>query len=191
MHRTAKAYRGIRREHPRIQSCALARSSCPGESTLGKLVESVSLSARYGRVKNLYPCWESVHGCPSNWSSHVYRYLNLYVKWLNTLFWNTFKLCRQMSAKYEGVSISFRTGRLERELETVQLSGTSCSCIAILWVSLVSFAAITLRVASKRAIPKVSLYFVMIQYGNFWIYPRTFNNGGLIYGRAKYAFTYF
>jgi hypothetical protein len=33
---------------------------------------------------------------------------------------------------YEGVSKSFRTGRLERELQTVQLSATRCSCIAIL-----------------------------------------------------------
>jgi hypothetical protein len=33
---------------------------------------------------------------------------------------------------YEGVSKSFRTGRLERELQMVQLSATMCSCIAIL-----------------------------------------------------------
>jgi hypothetical protein len=32
----------------------------------------------------------------------------------------------------------------------VQLSATRCSCIAILWVSLVSFAAITLCVASQQ-----------------------------------------
>jgi hypothetical protein len=32
---------------------------------------------------------------------------------------------------YEGVSKSFRTGRLERELQMVQLSATRCSCIAI------------------------------------------------------------
>jgi len=49
----------------------------------------------------------------------------------------------------EGVSKSFRTGRLERELQMVQLSATECSCIAILWVSLVSFAATTLCVASQ------------------------------------------
>jgi hypothetical protein len=34
--------------------------------------------------------------------------------------------------KYEGVSESFRTGRLERELQMIQLSATRCSCIAIL-----------------------------------------------------------
>jgi hypothetical protein len=33
---------------------------------------------------------------------------------------------------YEGVSKSFRTGRLERELQMVQLSATRCSCIVIL-----------------------------------------------------------
>jgi hypothetical protein len=50
---------------------------------------------------------------------------------------------------YQGVSKSFRTGRLERELQMVQLSDTRCSCIAILWVILVSFAVITLCVASQ------------------------------------------
>jgi hypothetical protein len=34
--------------------------------------------------------------------------------------------------KYEGVSKSFRTGRLEQELQMVQLYVTRCSCIAIL-----------------------------------------------------------
>jgi hypothetical protein len=33
---------------------------------------------------------------------------------------------------YEGVSRSFRTGRLERELQVVELSATRCSFIAIL-----------------------------------------------------------
>jgi len=56
--------------------------------------------------------------------------------------------------KYKGVSRSFRTGRLERELQMVELCATTCSCIAISWVSLVSFAAITLCVASQRIIPK-------------------------------------
>jgi hypothetical protein len=46
--------------------------------------------------------------------------------------------------KYEGVCKSFRTGRLERELQMVQFSATRCSCVA-----LVSFAAITLCVASQ------------------------------------------
>jgi hypothetical protein len=34
--------------------------------------------------------------------------------------------------KYEGVSKSFRTDRLWREQQMVQLSATRCSCIAIL-----------------------------------------------------------
>jgi hypothetical protein len=50
----------------------------------------------------------------------------------------------------------------------VQLSAARRSCIAILGVSLVSFAAITLCVASQRVIPKVSVYFVMTQSENFW-----------------------
>jgi hypothetical protein len=53
---------------------------------------------------------------------------------------------------------SFRTGRLERELQMVQLSATGCSCIAILWVSLVRFPAITLCFASKRVF---LVYFVI------------------------------
>jgi hypothetical protein len=65
---------------------------------------------------------------------------------------------------YEGVSRSFRTGRLERELQMVQLSATRCSCIAILCVSLVSFATITFCVASQRVfvvVIVVVVYFVV------------------------------
>jgi hypothetical protein len=53
--------------------------------------------------------------------------------------------------------------RLERELQMVQLSATRCSCIAILWVSLVSSAAITLCVASQRVfiIVVAVVYFVI------------------------------
>jgi hypothetical protein len=61
---------------------------------------------------------------------------------------------------YEGVSKSFRTGRLELELQMVQLSATTCSRIAILWVSLVIFAAKTLFVASQRVFIVV-VYFVI------------------------------
>jgi hypothetical protein len=58
----------------------------------------------------------------------------------------------------EGVSKRFRTGRLERELQMVALSATKCSCIAILWVSLVFFTAITLCVASQRVFIFVVVY---------------------------------
>jgi hypothetical protein len=73
----------------------------------------------------------------------------------------------------ECVSKSFRTGLLERELQMVQLCATRCSCIAILWVSLLSFAAITLCVASQRVFIAVNVYFVMTQSRNFWIHRRT------------------
>jgi hypothetical protein len=36
----------------------------------------------------------------------------------------------------------------------------------------VNFAAIILYVASQRVIPKVRVYFVMTQSGNFWIHSR-------------------
>jgi hypothetical protein len=62
---------------------------------------------------------------------------------------------------YEGVTKSFRTGRLERQMKMVQLSATRCSCIAILWVSLVSFASITLCVASQRVFIVVNVYSVI------------------------------
>jgi hypothetical protein len=68
---------------------------------------------------------------------------------------------------YEGVSKSFRTGHLERELQMVQLSATRCSCIVILWVSLVSFSAITLKCLFLLLFISLST-----QSGNFWIYPR-------------------
>jgi hypothetical protein len=50
-------------------------------------------------------------------------------------------VCYVGVSPYKGVSKTFRTGRLERELQIVQLSATRCSCIAILWVSLMIFAA--------------------------------------------------
>jgi hypothetical protein len=61
----------------------------------------------------------------------------------------------------KGVSKSFRTGRVGRELQMVQLSATRCSCIAILWASLVSFAAITICTASQWVFIVVSVYFVI------------------------------
>jgi len=60
----------------------------------------------------------------------------------------------------EGISKSFRTVRLELELQMVQLCATRCSCIAILWDSLVSIATIT-HVISQRVFVVVSLYFVI------------------------------
>jgi hypothetical protein len=68
---------------------------------------------------------------------------------------------RKLTVVYEGVSKSFRTGRLKRELQMVQLSAIKCSCVAVLLVSLVGFAVITLCVASQRVFIVVSVYFVV------------------------------
>jgi hypothetical protein len=73
--------------------------------------------------------------------------------------WLFFGMRMEDSGEYEYVSKSFRTGRLERELQMVQFSATTCSYIAILCVSLVIFAAMTLYVASRRVFIVV-VYFV-------------------------------
>jgi len=70
---------------------------------------------------------------------------------------------------HEGVTKSFRIGRLELELQMVQLSGTKYSCIAILWVSLVSFAA------SQRLFIVVSVYFVIDSVRKFWVHSPNLN----------------
>jgi hypothetical protein len=59
---------------------------------------------------------------------------------------------------YKGVSKSFQTDHLEWELQTVQLSATRCSCVAIFWVSLMSYATITPCVASQQVC--VVVYFI-------------------------------
>jgi hypothetical protein len=64
-----------------------------------------------------------------------------------------------MEMSCEDVSKIFRTRRLERELQMVQLSATRCSFIGILWVSLMSFTAITISVASHRVF--IIVYFVI------------------------------
>jgi hypothetical protein len=65
---------------------------------------------------------------------------------------------------YEGVSKSFRTDHLEREMQMAQFSVTRCNCIAILSVSLVSFAAITFCVASQRAFVVVVVVVVVVYF---------------------------
>jgi hypothetical protein len=84
-----------------------------------------------------------------------------------------FDIARRASLRFStgGVGVRgsiqiFRTSRVERELQMVQLSGTNCSCITILWVSLVSFTAITLCIASQWVF--IVVYF-STQSGNFWI----------------------
>jgi hypothetical protein len=61
----------------------------------------------------------------------------------------------------------------------VQLSANRCSCIAILWVSLVSFAAITLHVACQRVII-VSVYFVIDSVLDTPSYVTALSDGNLI-----------
>jgi hypothetical protein len=58
------------------------------------------------------------------------------------------------------VSESIQTGRLELELQMVQFSATRCSCVAIWWASLVSFAAMTLCVAPQRVFIIVVYLFI-------------------------------
>jgi hypothetical protein len=67
--------------------------------------------------------------------------------------------CYSPFRTYEDISRSFQTGCLEWELQTVQLSATRCSYIAILWVSLVSFATITLCAAYQWVF--VAVHFVI------------------------------
>jgi hypothetical protein len=94
----------------------------------------------------------SLQGYPEIWNS-------LLVAW-----WVISKGCVEMPHDACGLRgslfKSFLTGRLERELQMVQLSATRCSCITILWVSLVSFVTITLCVASQRMFIVV-IYFVI------------------------------
>jgi hypothetical protein len=62
------------------------------------------------------------------------------------------------NSSYKGVSRSFKTCCLEQELQMVKLSATRCSCITILWVSVVHFATITFCVASQQVF--VIVYFI-------------------------------
>jgi hypothetical protein len=78
----------------------------------------------------------------------LFNFLNILYTWC--LRMHQASQSRFCTADYEGVTKSFRTGRLVRELQMVQLSATRCNCIAILWASLVSIAAITLCIASQR-----------------------------------------
>jgi hypothetical protein len=121
-------------------------------------------------MKNGWSC-TSIHS-PSthSWRGSQLRHRDQ--RYLVTVLWSSLIIhesfrrlplrSHNVKLKYEGVSKSFRTGRLERELEMVQLSATRCSCVAILWVSAVTFAAIILCVASRRVIPKISVYFVIV-----------------------------
>jgi hypothetical protein len=65
------------------------------------------------------------------------------------------------------VSKSFRTGHLEWELQMVQLSAIRWSCIAILWVRLVIFAAMLCFSTSVYCCCKRSIF-------RYWLSSETF-----------------
>jgi hypothetical protein len=92
-----------------------------------------------------------------HYTTELSRLRKLWSTWWNWMFLTR---CHWV-LYYEGVSKCFRTGRLARELQMVQLSATTCSCIAISWISLVSCAAITLWRGQQWVIPKVSVHFVI------------------------------
>jgi hypothetical protein len=135
-------------------------------------------SREYYEVSRGLPAWH-MNTCHCNWHAVCFSKLLIisayfHLPLLSSLFLFPFFLssCFLTEVLYEGVSKSFRTGRLERELQIIQLSTTRCSCIAILWVSPVSFATIALCVASQWVF--VVVYFVVTQSGNFWIRPRMY-----------------
>jgi hypothetical protein len=82
-------------------------------------------------------------------------------------------------SEYEGMTKSFRTGRLERELQMVQLSASRCSCIAILRISLVSFVAITFFFAYQRVFHRCCLFRYRLSPENFG-YTFVESNGGFL-----------
>jgi hypothetical protein len=75
----------------------------------------------------------------------------------------------EICSTHEGVSKSFRAGRLERKLQMIQLSATRRSYIAILWVSLVSFSATTLCVGTQRLFVVVVVVVVVCLFVYFVI----------------------
>jgi len=85
-------------------------------------------------------------------------------------------VCKYVCLNLRGLIQNFRTGRLDLELQMVHLSAVRCSCIAILWVSLVSFAAVTLCVASQRVYNVVSVHFLIDSVRKIWIHPRIFSD---------------
>jgi len=94
-----------------------------------------------------------------------------------------FHLVIMLDINYESVSKSFRTGHLERDLQMLQLSATRCSCIAILWVILVSLPPQPFVLLLNECL----LLFMLLstQSGNFWIHPRIFHSHWvIIYRRA-------
>jgi hypothetical protein len=116
-------------------------------TTLSQPYFSIFPCSRYfvlSMVKSQFECCFAPMGCKYHWSvscSTMLYQLQCFI----TFLWFVMSLLPKSknSWNYEGASKSFRIGRLERGLQMVQLSATRCSYISVLWVSLVSFAAIT------------------------------------------------
>jgi hypothetical protein len=70
-------------------------------------------------------------------------------------------VCVCVWERERGYIQSFQIVHLEREPQMVQLSASRCSCINILWVSLVTFAATGLCVASQWVFIVVSIHFII------------------------------
>jgi hypothetical protein len=99
---------------------------------------------------------------------------------VNSLFWAStpfFKHLRRCIQKFPDCLPGART-------DNGKLSATRCSCIDILWVSRVSFAVVTLCVASQRVIPKVSPYFFIDSVRKLLDTPShvIFLNEGIFFG---------
>jgi hypothetical protein len=101
--------------------------------------------------------------------THLCRCFHSPTIWISLYAVEFFGHCNCEASSYEGVSKSFWTGHLEQELQMVQLSATRSSCITVLWVSLVSFTAIILCVASQQVF--IVVISLLTHFRNFWIYP--------------------
>jgi hypothetical protein len=135
------ANKGTEREVPGAGNEALSRQTrnipAANKISLHKLQDATSDTETYSWTGDTHTCYTA-----NKFTASVEHAQWKLIAYLTTPY--------RLHTLYEGVSKGFRTGRLERELQMVKPSATRCSCIAILWVSLVSFAAITLCVASQR-----------------------------------------
>jgi hypothetical protein len=124
-----------------------------------------------------------IRGCIQKFPDWVYNEINNNNKhslWSNTKGYGgrTHKIAIQLHLVAESCTIcssrsrqplcvyvrTYVRGCIQKFLDwppRARTTATRCSCIVILWVSLVSFAAITLCVASQLVIPNVRVYFVI------------------------------
>jgi hypothetical protein len=125
------------------------RSSSLGVKQLGREADHSPPSS--AEVKNELSYTSTPQYAFMGWCS-VKAQGQLYLYCLSISIITTMLMLKEYT--YEGVSKSFRTGPRERKLQMVQLSATKCSC-------LVSFAAISLCVASQRVITKACVCLII------------------------------